>query len=564
MKWKINNISKELKEKYKKSLNINNDILASLLINNNINIQDANIIINNNYKGIKNPSLLTNSNKAADKIIEYLEDKNSLICIFGDYDVDGITSTKIIYSVLKKYSKGEVYNFIPERKDGYGINYEFCKNSIEYNRSNNKNILMVTVDNGINANDIIDYLNDNNIETVVLDHHIPNNNVPNCICVDPNAFLDGSEYLCGAGVAFKISQLISWHYGTGEEMLLLTPYVALGTIADIVPLSLENMCLIKYGLKIINSKYCPINLYQFKVYKQYKTLNSVDIGWTIAPIINACGRMNNISLVNKFIFSDDEKEANYLLSKMIELNDERKKITKSAIEEVEKIDFSNDKICIFDSSKFPGGIAGIIAGKITEKLNKPAVAIHGKDTLIGSARSIKGIDINKLFKKAYNNNLLIQEGGHELSAGLTIEKNKIKDFKTFINDNISEPLEQKEEILNIESIVQVCNINEKTFNILNEIPKSNNPLVLLEDIEIQSYRLSTKNPKNICIKIKDKNTKSKYNTREIWCWGMAETILDLINKENIKISFAGYIERNFLMPKYYTFKIKDIHIGGIR
>lgn len=557
MEWIESSIGQNEIEEFAKTLGIS-EALASVLINRGFDVNTADIVLNCPDQGIKEPTWIRNAQAAADKIIEYMDNEDAIICIFGDYDMDGITSTAIMRSVLMNHAKAQIQHYVPERTEGYGISVRFADKLIGFKGDGDKRILVVTVDNGVNHADAIDKLVSNGIDCVVTDHHQKNadSKTPGCICVNPSAFNEEWKYLAGCGVAFKVAQLISWHYSDGSEMLPLAAYVAMGTIADAVPLTTENICLIRYGLGILNSDQAPLGIRQFKDYKGIETFTAVHLGWDIGPLVNACGRMGNIELACGFFFADNEDEINDIMMEMIRLNDQRKSLTKDAVKKMDALNFDDDVICIFNCENYPAGIMGILAGKMAEKFKKPSIVVSGGDKLHGSARSVNGFDINGALQSAVQKDIIIKAGGHKEAAGLTMAKEKIEDLREYLNENVTvEEPEAAEDTLMIDGTICLKDITKNMYESINVIPYNSDPVFEIKKLKIISFKVSGSNPNNVKLTLQEGRTK-----KDIWCWGLNETFKSLNNPEEIDI--AGTISADFMRAGQYTLNVKDMRIAA--
>jgi single-stranded-DNA-specific exonuclease len=360
--------------------------------------------------------------------------------------------------------------------------------------------------------------------------------------------------------------MVHWILDSPEALKMfkyLAP-VAIGTIADVMPMSLENIALIKYGLVIINSDNCPNGIKAMKDYMGKQVLTSEDIAWEIAPKINACGRMGDIYLASKIFFEDLKfgETMDDVVNQIEVLNSERKDFTKKAKAFVDKTDCSNDTICMIDASEYPKGIAGIIANKFIEKYNKLTIVLAGEgDKMVGSARSIDGINLQKILKAEFEKGNIVEYGGHEVAAGLTIKKEKFEELKFGISkavDEIIKSLPEKkseEPELIIDELIQLQHINQATYDLVNSVPYDNKtfsaPVFALIDVAVEKFSISKNNPDNICFTINDDSGK-----KDIWAWGFAP-IYKKLGQPN-KLHIAGTVERDFMKPKTFTLKIIDI------
>lgn len=567
MKWRRRDeITNEQVLQVSEQLNIN-PLLARILLNRDMDSEKIRIVMKDTYDAILDPRLLTNCKEAAEVIASYCTNPNAEIWNFADYDCDGVVSGYIMTNALREVAVCPVEVYYPERSEGYGMSMDFCKKLVE-SRDISKDILVITVDNGIACAEEIKYLKDNGIEVVVTDHHVAKEVVPDCIIVDPHNHNEPDTYkhLAGCGVAFKVAQMVHWLLD-GDEALKMFKYlapVAIGTLADVMPMSLENIAFVKYGLEIINGPHCPKGIKAIKDYIGKQVLTSGDIVWEIAPRINACGRMGDIYLASKIFFEDLKfgESMEDVVNQIEVLNSERKDFTKKAKAFVDQFDCSNETICMINASEYPHGIVGIIANKFIEQYNKLTIVLAGDgDNMVGSARSIEGINIQKILKAEFEKGNIVEYGGHEAAAGLTIKKDKFDILKANISaavEEITKSLPQKESEepeLIIDELIQLEHINQATFELVNSIPYDNKtfvaPVFALIDVEIEKFSISKSNPNNICFTVNDESGK-----RDIWAWGFAP-IYKKLGQPN-KLHIAGTVERDFMKPKAFTLKVIDI------
>ena len=336
-KWMCYDLNQEHIDEIARNNNISR-LLASIIINRNIKTpEETRIFLNPTRKDFHDPFLLPDMDKAVDRILKAMKNNEKTI-IYGDYDVDGITSI----AVLKKYLKEnglEVGEYIPNRlSEGYGLNKDALLKIF-----NEGYTLVITVDCGISGNDEIEYANNLGLETIITDHHEPTEILPNAIAI-VDAKRNDNKYpfnqLAGVGVVFKLIQALSTKLGLDENQYLkYLDLVSVGTISDIVPLVDENRVISKLGLKLINqTKNMGLKLLIESL--KYKKIDSNTVSFGVAPRINACGRMGFQEEALKLFLSEDKEECIEILDKLIKFNIERqnteRKIFDEAIEEVEK------------------------------------------------------------------------------------------------------------------------------------------------------------------------------------------------------------------------------------
>lgn len=375
-----------------------------------------------------NPSLddLINATNLAriDDVYETINESimfNDTICIYSDYDVDGITSGAILYKTLKKLGVKNVHTYVSDRyTDGYGLS----KKALDFIAKEYKPQLLITVDCGISNHEEINYAKEIGIETIVVDHHDyeKKETLPNCLFLNPKVHdFYPFKKLSGCGVTWKLCQEL-----TGEKLYEYLDIVALSTVADVVDLIGENRIIVKEGLKRLNST-DNIGLKALIKEKelQNKKITTGDVGFKIAPCINATGRLGKADIAMELLITADKKRAKEIAKILNEYNETRKIEQEKALIEAEKYINHVDNIIIVEIEA-KAGILGIIAGRLRDKYRKPAIVLN-KDTLTGSCRSMSPLNIYKLLQK--NEKYLIKYGGHDMAAGLSVDKNSLQEFK---------------------------------------------------------------------------------------------------------------------------------------
>jgi len=458
-------------------------IFANVLSNRGIMTKDEAInYINPKFKQLHNMSDMKDSINAI-KIVVDAVNKNEKIVIYGDYDVDGVTSTVILYKALKSYG-ADIYYYIPDRaKEGYGLNKDTISklHNIGYN-------LIFACDNGIAAIEEVKFIKELGMRIIVLDHHEPafleadgirKDIIPNSdALIDPKQ--EGCNYkfkqLCAAGLSYKFANLFFKYVNIKYEYELeLFIFAMIATICDVVDLLDENRTIVKIGLKYINRKEKITNK-GLKALIKYngiedKVINEYTIGFIIGPCINAAGRLESAKLAVDLFITDDDRKAFKLAQKLSELNETRKTLTKNASEkiiyEVENSNIINDKVLVIYDDSIHESIIGIVAGRVREKFYKPVIVItKGEKFAKGSARSIKQYNIFEELLKCKH--LFIKFGGHSMAAGLSIKEENIEILRKLLNKNCS--LNENDMQMNIR-IDRVLNFSDIDFNIAREIEK---------------------------------------------------------------------------------------------
>ena len=397
--------------------------ICNLLLQRNINsLQVAQDFFRPSFDKLYDPFLMKNM----DKVVRKIENsKSEKIMILGDYDVDGTTSTALLY----KYFSDRGFNisyYIPDRyKEGYGVSTE----SIEY-AENNDISLIITVDCGIKAVSEVKLANSKEIDIIICDHHLPSDEMPNAHAI-LNPKQSDCKYpfkeLCGCAIAFKIIMAHNQLSSNPVDILEYLDLVALATISDMMPLENENRIMVFYGIKSINEK-PRVGLRNF-----IKSINGpIDeskVSFSIGPRINAAGRMKNAKIVVDLLIEEDINKANILSNNIELLNQNRREAEKNVVFEAEKQLVKNSFSNIVYSKNWSKGVLGIVASRLIEQSYKPTVVFTNSDEkfVTGSVRSVNGFNVYKALSSCKDN--IFQYGGHKYAAGLTVKKADLNNFK---------------------------------------------------------------------------------------------------------------------------------------
>ena len=410
------------------------DFICSLLIQRDINSLDkAKNFFRPKLDSLHDPYLMKDMEKAVDRVNKGKKEK---ILIIGDYDVDGTTSTSMLYAYFKQREFDVLY-YIPDRyKEGYGVSLE----SIDYADENSVK-LIITVDCGIKAVNEVKYANSKGIDVIVCDHHLPDDDLPKAHSVLNPKQLDCRypfKDLCGCGIAYKLITAHNIKSANKLNIRSLLDFVALATISDMMPLIDENRVMVFHGLNEINNN-PRLGLRNF-----LKSINKVDeskISFNIGPRINAAGRMKNGKIIVDLLTEEDANRANSLSNEVEYLNLKRRSIEKKVYEKViKKIDNTKYSNIIYGQN-FSTGVLGIVASRLIEKSYKPTIIITDFDEnlLTGSVRSVSGFDVYGALTKCEK--FLYQFGGHKFAAGIKIEKSKLNGFIEHFEKTVQESVD---------------------------------------------------------------------------------------------------------------------------
>lgn len=435
--WSVAKVNKERAIAMASKLEIP-PLLAMMLDIRGITKEEDVINFLQENKDFSDPFLMKDMDKAVERITTAVENGEK-ICVYGDYDADGVTSTSLLYSYLRDSLGADVMFYIPTRTgEGYGMN----KGAVDKIHSLGVT-LIITVDNGISAREEIDYANSLGIDTVITDHHMPSGAIPKAVAVvnahqqdDKSPFKDFS----GVGVAFKLVMAIEGEYADVDSLLEnFSDIATLGTIGDIVPLVGENRTLVKNGLRHIqNSDRIGINAMKQESGIAEKEINSSNVAFTFVPRINAGGRLGSSEKSVNLLLTEDEDEAVTIADKLGMDNRERQSIEKEILasidEEVRRTpNIVNDKILVFAGKGWHQGVVGIAASRIKDIYDKPTIIIGIDDDGVarGSGRSVEGFSLcDAVFACSEH---LTHYGGHPMAVGISLEKEKINDFRKAIN-----------------------------------------------------------------------------------------------------------------------------------
>ena len=497
---------KEITEKFGIS-----ELLATVLVNRNIvGEKEVELFLNPTRNDFHDPYLMPDMRQAVDRIVKAIENKEKTM-IYGDYDVDGITSITVLSRFFKERGL-EVGAYIPNRLDeGYGLNKEAIKQIADEGYK-----LIITVDCGISGTEEVAYAYELGMEVIITDHHEPLDELPNALAIIDCKRKDNKypfNSLAGVGVAFKLIQALGIELKLDEkEYLKFLDIVCIGTISDIVPLVDENRVIAKLGLKLVEQTRSP-GVRALLNAAAYKEVNSNTVSFGIAPRINACGRMGHERDALDLFLTENIVEANKITEKLNEYNKKRqdieKKIFEEAIDKIEKENLKENNALVVGAEDWHHGVIGIVASKITELYFKPSILIcfEGEDGK-GSGRSIPGFDLHAAL--CSSSKYLEKYGGHEMAVGLSLKKDKFDDFKKVFEEIAKEA--NTEEIVPVIKIDKEINLKDitlesvKSLKLLEPFGESNKtPIFIYKNLRIDSIRALSEG-KHLKLTLKDGNT----------------------------------------------------------
>ncbi|MBQ3970235.1 MAG: single-stranded-DNA-specific exonuclease RecJ [Clostridia bacterium] len=435
-KWEVNKVNRERAAYIMKKYGVAS--LPAVLLEGK-NFEDDSEILEflSEAPNFSDPFLIKDMEKAVDRIDRALNDSEK-ICVYGDYDADGVTSSAVLFSYLESVG-ADVFYYIPDREtEGYGLNV----GAVEKLRSMDTD-LIITVDNGISAYKEVELANSLGMDVIVTDHHAVPEKMPNAKAIlNPHRSDDGSPYkeFSGVGVVFKLIMALEKDGLSVEELLdLYSDLCALGTIADVVSLTGENRMLVREGLKRLNNDTRPgLAALREKLGLSEKYISSTSVAFNIAPKINACGRLGSANRAVELFLTEDFSHARIRADELMEENDARKEleteILSQAVKRIESDpDIKNRRILIVDGKDWHPGVIGIAAARLKDLYGKPAVVISCSNGVgKGSGRSIEGYALCDAI--AYCKDLLTVFGGHPMAAGLSLPEFNIPEFREKMNE----------------------------------------------------------------------------------------------------------------------------------
>ena len=506
-KWQIYQVENEKVEELQNKHNINK-LLATILVNRGI-VEEKQIekFLQPKRSDFYNPYEMPDMEIAVKRIVKAIENKEKTI-IYGDYDVDGITSVTVLKSFLEERGL-EVAEYIPNRlEEGYGLNKVAVEGIAKQGYT-----LMITVDCGISAIEEVKYANELGIETIVTDHHEPGNELPEALAI-VDAKRKDNKYpfrnLAGVGVVFKLIQAIGIELELDQkEYLKYLDIVCIGTISDIVPLVDENRVIVKLGLKLVEQTR-NLGLKAILQASGYSKIDSSTISFGVAPRINACGRMGHQEEALKLFLSKEINEVNELTQKLNEYNrlrqETEKNIYTDAIMQIEENGLANNDTIVVMGKNWHHGVIGIVSSKITEIYFKPSILLCEEDDLgKGSGRSIPGFDLYEALTEC--NEYIEKFGGHSMAVGISVKKDKFDEFKQKLEQIAREKhIEEIVPILKIDAQISLDEIDRDMVDSLKELEpfgeENKTPLFVFKNLKIDSIRALSEG-KHLKLTVKD-------------------------------------------------------------
>jgi single-stranded-DNA-specific exonuclease len=539
------------------------EVLARLLVERGIkSYNDAKNFFRPSLDSLYDPFLMDGMETATYRLIQALTE-NQLITVYGDYDVDGTCATAILYLFLKELD-ANVDFYIPKRlSEGYGIS----KLGIDQVKSKGTSLL-ISVDCGITAIEETEYANQLGMDVIICDHHQPKEELPNALAVlDP--LKPGCnypfKYLSGAGIAFKLAQGLAERIGKREAPLAYLDLAALAGAADIVPLTDENRVIVSEGLRLINESPRPAIAALIEASHLHPgNLTSGQIVFTIAPRINAVGRMGDAERAVELLITKDKTEAMQLAAVLENENYERRKIDVDTFDEAmqlveNSLDLDNEMAIILHQEEWHPGVIGIVASRLVEKYYRPTIMLTTIDGVAkGSARSISNFDIYEALQKCEDS--LIHFGGHKAAAGLAIEIEKLNEFKERFNEVVRTSIKETDLMpeLTINSELRFSEITPKFLRILDLFapfgPGNMRPVFLSKNVKVVNTPRIVGNDHLLC-SFKQDGTNKVFDCIGFNMKDFYDTLINSNGDLNIVYSIDKTVRDERTFPQ---FRLKDI------
>lgn len=505
-------------EQLSKAININPYLSAILLQRGIKNFDEAKDFFRPSLEKLHDPFLMKDMDKAVNRLKAAI-DLQEKILIYGDYDVDGTTSVALVYSYLRNFYKNcEVY--IPDRyAEGYGVSQAGIEWAAEHDVS-----LIIALDCGIKASDMVTLANHKGIDFIICDHHLPDKEIPNAVAIlDPKREDCNYPYkeLSGCGLGFKLIQAFALRHREEIEIYDYLDLVAVSIASDIVPITGENRILTYFGLKKLNENPSP----GLKALKNIAAIRSdLDVSgivFTLGPRINAAGRVAHASAAVDLLISETEAEANILAEKVNIRNDERKQfdsdITEEAIAMIQGDEtLRTSKSTVLFKNTWHKGVIGIVAARCVEKFYRPTVILtESNNKITGSARSVSGFDLYQAIFAC--SDLLEKFGGHKYAAGLTLDSSNLIAFRRKFEEVVSSTITEDmlTPVMDIEMPIDFDAVTPKFFNILQQMapfgPENPRPLFVAKNVYVFNS-LSSFKDKHLRFLAGQESNSSVFNT----------------------------------------------------
>ena len=555
-KWEEKKTSKNSIEKLKQDYNFS-DILSKLIISRKFdetelssidNHLDLHNVFSKNIDFEKSIELLTNSINNQENI-----------CILGDYDVDGSAATSLFVRFFKSI-KHPFFYYIPDReKDGYGATKKLFQKLIL-----DKPKLIIMVDCGSTSNEAIDFLNENKIKSLIIDHHEINKPFPKAnVIINPKKDTGyiNYDYLCATTLVYLFLDLLSKKIKNNIKISDYLIYVLLATVCDVMPLRKFNRLIALTVLKNFDIKKNIAFNELFNLNNKKNKLNVNDLGYLIGPILNAGGRLGKSNYATELLSSENLDVVSMKSNELIALNNKRKLIETLILNEIDfqNIENENKDVIIYYSPNINEGLIGIIAARLKDYFNKPSIVITNSNELLkGSARSVYNYNIGRTIKNSLDNHIIIAGGGHNMAAGFTLKKKNLKNFEDFILKDFSKICASQNHTFLYDAEVSSLAFNVDFYNDIKKLEPfgtgNPSPIFLLKDLKV--IRATVLDNKHISLILK---SKTGFSIKSISFNSINNKVGEYLLNYKDKLNVLGQINENIWNnKKTLQLTIKDI------
>ena len=502
--WEQKKTIKNSVEKIKQDYNFS-DIVSKLIISRSFDETELNSVDN-----ILKLNNVFSKNKDFEKSIKILIEtinKKENVCILGDYDVDGSAATSLFIRFFENI-KHPFFYYVPDReKDGYGASKKLFQKLIL-----KKPKLIIMVDCGSTSNEAINFLNDNNIKSLVIDHHEINIPFPKAsMIINPkknNGYIE-YDYVCATTLVYFFLDLLSQRINSKFKISDFLIYVLLATVCDVMPIRKINRLIALTALRNFNLNNNMAFNELFNLNNKKNKLNINDLGYLIGPILNAGGRLGKSNYATDLLSSNNFKCINSKSKELIKLNTKRKEFEKLILKEIDfqKIEKENKDVIIYYNTSINEGLIGIIAARLKEYFNKPAIVLtNSANILKGSARSVNNYNIGRAIKSSLDKKIIISGGGHNMAAGLTLNKDFLDRFKKFILEDYSKNTSTRDNVFLYDAEISSQALNEDFYTDIKKLEPfgigNPNPIFLVKDLKVIKINILKNNHMSIILKSK--------------------------------------------------------------
>ena len=539
--WKEKIVNSKFIEKIQQDFNFSR-LLSKLIVSRNFDENEIYLIENNlNLSNIFKNNL--DFIDAVNLVLYTLKNKEK-ICIVGDYDVDGSAATSLFVNFFQSLNQPFFY-YIPDRvKDGYGASKKLFEKLIL-----KKPKLVIMVDCGSTSVDAVNYLNKNNIKSLIIDHHEIDKPFPKAnIIINPkknNGYLE-YDYLCATALTYFFLDMLVKKIEHKINLRKYLIYVLLATVCDIMPLRKFNRLISITALKEFKLNNNPVFDKLYKLNNKKNRININDLGYLIGPILNAGGRLSKSNYATELLSSNNAYIINKRSTELIALNNERKKIQNTILDNINfhKIEKDNKDFIIYYDSNINEGLIGIIASKLKDYFNKPSIVITNSNNLLkGSARSIENYNIGKAIKNLRDKDIILNGGGHNMAAGFTLKKNNFDDFKRLIISDYLKKNSIRKNVFLYDAEISAYALNKDFYTDIKKLEPfgtgNPNPIFLFKDFKVVKTNILKEKYLSIILK-----SKIGYTIKSIYFESSNNKIRDYLLNYKKTFNVLGQINEN--------------------